>query len=242
MSFQPAPWPLPDAVCAGWTTREDGLSEGAFNSFNLALHVGDDDERVMQNRQKLKSELVGQPDIVWLNQTHSAVVVEAAMADKNCGQDGSYSQQVNQACCVMTADCLPVFFWDEKGEQVAIAHAGWRGLADGILAETLATFPEPNLVNIGIGPAISQRCFEVGEDVVEAFSNWPNKDEFFTARSVAGKFDCDLAGLAETQMRQLGVQTVYQSGLCSYERADQLYSYRRDGKTGRMANLIWKIA
>lgn len=242
MSFQLAPWPLPDNVRAGWTERDSGVSEGAFEAFNLALHVGDEEHRVIKNRQALTSVLDGQPDITWLNQTHSNVVVETNMADKSCGQDGSYTQRIKQACCVMTADCLPVFFWDDKGEQVAMAHAGWRGLADGILAETLGTFAQPKSVLAGIGPTISKANFEVGEDVIEAFSGWPNKDEFFTARSEIGKYDCDLAGLAEAQLQQLGVQTVYQSGLCTFGLKEQFYSYRRDGRTGRMANLIWKIA
>lgn len=241
MSFEAADWPLPANVRAGWTSRALGLSSAPFDSYNLALHVGDDDALVEQNRADLHARLDGKPTIVWLNQTHSKVVVDVDLADKNISQDGSYTSRKGHACCVMTADCLPVFLWDKQGEQIAMAHAGWRGLADGILRQALATFANASDVSVGIGPAIGKEHFEVGEDVVESFASWPDRADFFNARSVPGKYDCDLAGLAQSQLLSLDAAAVYQSGLCSFEQRDRFFSYRRDGKTGRMANLIWKI-
>ena len=239
MSFQYAHWPLPLGVYAGWSDRIGGCSTSPFDSMNLGRHVGDEPESVAANRARLNSLLKGHPHIVWLNQTHSATVVEVNEADPGCEQDGSYTCQSGKACCVMTADCLPVFFWHQDGQQVAIAHAGWRGLADGILLETLKKFSHPAQVSCGIGPAISQAHFEVGEDVYAAFSNWKNHQQFFIPRNQPGKYSCDLNGLAAAQLMQAGVQQVYFSELCSYENADRFYSYRRDGQTGRMANLIW---
>ena len=239
MSFQYADWPLPEGVCAGWSDRLEGVSAEPFNSMNLGRHVGDAAENVEANRARLNALLKGQPNICWLNQTHSTTVVPVAEADPGCGQDGSYSTEPNQACCVMTADCLPVFFWQQDGQKVAIAHAGWRGLADGILAETLKRFDDPSSISCGIGPAISQPYFEVGEDVYNAFAGWVDHQTFFIPRQVPGKYSCDLPGLAVAQLTHLGVRTVHLSGLCSYAQAERFYSYRRDGQTGRMANLIW---
>jgi len=143
VSFQYALWPMPANVQAGWSTRQSGVSSQPFDSFNVGRHVGDAALIVEQNRQLLRNRLQGYPAISWLNQTHSILVTEASQADSNKSQDASYTQRPKLACCVMTADCLPVFFWDEKGDQVAVAHAGWRGLADGVLLKTLNTFSNP---------------------------------------------------------------------------------------------------
>lgn len=240
MSFNHADWPLPDGVYAGWSDRAGGVSNAPFDSMNLGRHVGDDDQAVLKNREVLRSELPGTPSIHWLNQTHSTVVVDVNDADPTCGQDGSYTVEAGKACCVMTADCLPVFFWQQDGTRVAIAHAGWRGLADGVLLNTLDNFAESELVSCGIGPAISGSCFEVGQDVFSAFAGWPDRDAFFRSGEKPGKYYCDLSGLAASQLRRAGVREVFFSKLCSYQQADQFFSYRRDGKTGRMANLIWR--
>lgn len=241
MSFEYAPWPLPANVHAGWTTRRDGYSRGVLASNNVARHVMADDA-VELNRQRLQNSMTGQPAICWLNQTHSCQVVSTDNANLSKGQDGCFTQQVNDACCVMTADCLPVFFWSRNGEQVAVAHAGWRGLALGILSETLATFKHPSQVCCGIGPAISQAYFEVGTDVVAAFRTWPQAEQYFKPGVEHQKFWCDLPALASAQLRASGVTSIYASNLCTYALAERFYSYRRDGVTGRMANVIWKTA
>ncbi|TXR51524.1 peptidoglycan editing factor PgeF [Reinekea thalattae] len=241
MSFEYANWPLPDNVRAGWSDRIGGVSEGPFHGLNLGRHVADKPEHVALNRQHLAEQLLGRPSIAWLNQTHSTVVTEASQADSSKSQDASYSTDTKHACCVMTADCLPVFFWQHDGNKVAVAHAGWRGLADGILAETMAVFDQPEKVSCGIGPAISQANFQVGEDVIDAFSSWPEYRNFFRAQSQVGKYLADLPGLAKDQLLRLGASSVYLSELCSFDDATRFYSYRRDGVTGRMANLIWRV-
>jgi len=233
---------MPANVQAGWSTRRSGVSSQPFDSFNVGRHVGDAASIVEQNRQLLRNRLQGYPEISWLNQTHSILVTEASQADSNKGQDASHTQRPKLACCVMTADCLPVFFWDAKGEQVAMAHAGWRGLADGILLKTLSTFSNPEKVYCGLGPAIGFSSFEVGEDVKSAFHAWLNIDSYFQPKPIAGKYCCDLPGLASEQLLAQGVQKVYRSNFCTLEQTKMFYSYRREGKTGRMANLIWKLS
>lgn len=239
MSFQWAPWPLPAAVRCGWTTREVGYSGGVLASNNMAQHVLEDDA-VACNRALLRQRLPGQPQITWLNQTHSTRVIPLGQADIRKAQDGAVTSEWNQACCVMTADCLPVFLWTAAGDRVAAIHAGWRGLAAGILNQALARFAQTDQLYAGIGPAISQSHFEVGEDVRQAFLNWPDAAACFMPGKRSGKFQCDLPGLATAQLTRLGVRHVYHSGLCTFGNASQFYSYRRDGQTGRMANLIWR--
>ncbi len=241
MSFQYASWPMPAGVYAGWTTRQTGVSQGAYSSNNIARHVGDIVASVEWNRQLLRTRLIGQPEICWLNQTHSTNVVNTGLADITTAQDGCLTEQKGIGCCVMTADCLPVLFWTQSGSYIAAVHAGWRGLANGILDNALALFPAAERIFCGIGPAISVRAFEVGEDVKQAFQYWPDAQATFIKKDQPGKYWCDLPMLAETQLRAAGVADVYQSGLCSFEQEDLFYSYRRDGQTGRMANLIWKI-
>lgn len=241
MSFQYASWPLPAKVRAGWTTRMSGVSSAAFEANNIALHVQDDPTSVLINRDRLQNQLQGRPHIAWLNQTHSVTVVEASKANVALDQDASYTRKSNLACCVMTADCLPVFFWEANGDQVAVAHAGWRGLAEGILIHTLQQFSDPRRVVCGIGPAISQQAFEVGQDVKLAFQHWPGFERHFIWDSNVQKYFCDLPGLAMDQLVAASVRAVYPSKNCTYQDASQFYSYRRDGLTGRMANLIWTL-
>ncbi len=240
MSFNYAPWPSPANVFMGWSTRESGFSGGAFAHNNVARHVAGD-VNVDLNRALLRNRLKGQPDIRWLNQTHSTNVTLAETANRIDALDGAYTRQVQTACCVMTADCLPVFFWSRCGGHVAVAHAGWRGLANGVLANTLAAFTQSEVV-CGIGPAISQAHFEVGDDVRDVFAGWPEADANFLPGNQPGKYWCNLAGLASAQLKALGVRQVYLSGICTYANADKFYSFRRDGLTGRMANLIWRVS
>lgn len=217
-----------------------GFSSEPYHYNNVARHVGGD-PYVNLNRALLKSRLVGQPNISWLNQTHSTVVVSTSDVNTQTGQDAVYSQSTLDACCVMTADCLPVFFWSQSGDQIAVAHAGWRGLANGILVKTLAKFDQPKRVFCGIGPAISQKQFEVGQDVFDAFSGWLIGDSTFSPGRQPGKYWCNLPKLAQWQLLSAGVSKVYLSNRCSYSEKEHFYSYRRDGLTGRMANLIWKV-
>ena len=239
MSFQYADWPLPANVLCGWSTRQSGYSVGALASNNLARHVGAD-SAVEANRALLAQRLAGSPTIHWLNQTHSTRVVDVRNIDPQVGQDGVTTTQAGQACCVMTADCLPVFLWSLSGQRVAVIHAGWRGLAQGILINALRFFDRESAIYAGIGPAISLSSFEVGQDVREAFASWAGAEQCFQPGVTEQKYQCDLPGLAAHQLRQAGVANVYFSHRCTFQDARHFYSYRRDGLTGRMANLIWK--
>ncbi len=244
-------WPAPKSVKACYTLRSGGHSTAPYASFNLGDHVDDVQASVNANRQKLR-DAIGQESICWLQQIHGTKVVDASSGN-GAQADACYTQSANQVCNVMTADCLPVFFCNTQGTQVAVAHAGWRGLHAGILQQTLRQFQccqdspsSSNRVMAYLGPAISQAAFEVGDDVRDAFLSLP-RDQLDTAsqhfkvkqKSVHGnKWMADLYGLAKNMLQNMGV-VVYGSGFCTYSESEKFFSYRRDGVTGRMANLIW---
>lgn len=239
MSLIVPDWPLPKSVRLGWTDREGGVSEPPFETFNLAHHVGDTAESVIENRNRLLVQMDGADTIRWLSQVHSTTAVKADAVDNGIEADSAWTRQRGLACSVMTADCLPVFFWQQDGRQVAVAHAGWRGLANGVLAETLSNFESPETVEAGLGPAIGPASFEVGADVVDAFRDWPGAEECFKVRAQEGKWLADLPGLAKRWLQSAGLSTVFGSDDCTFAQPERYYSYRRDGKTGRMANVIW---
>jgi len=245
-------WPAPKTVKACYTLRSGGDSNGPYDSFNVGDHVGDEPASVNANRQALQ-HAIGQESICWLQQMHTTKVVEAS-ANNGAQADACYAQLANQVCSVMTADCLPVFFCDKQGNEVAVAHAGWRGLYAGILQQTLKQFQcydasEPSKGNIMayLGPAISQAAFEVGDDVRDAFLSLPqgqlcSPSQYFIVKqqSVNGnKWMADLYGLAKNMLKNMGVMDVYGGDYCTYKQPEKFFSYRRDGVTGRMANLIW---
>ena len=238
-------WPAPDAVKACFSLRTDkaktkplAASMPPFDDFNYAVHVGDEPNRVAANRQCLV-DTIGEQSIQWLEQVHGTDIVQAGRAQ--CQADATYTQQKHQVCSVMTADCLPVYFCDVSGSQVAVAHAGWRGLAQGVLRQTLFTFKEPENVMVYLGPAISQQAFEVGDEVREAFvTQLPILASCFVAKSPQ-KWMADLYQLARLLLNQDGVSQIYGGDYCTYNQSDKFYSYRRDGQTGRMANLIWLV-
>ena len=236
--FEPD-WPLPEGVKLGWTRRQGGVSDAPFATFNLAHHVGDEAQAVQRNRERLLAHMPGCNAIRWLSQVHGCVVGDVTRIQDGTEADAAYTEQPGLACAVMTADCLPVFFWTGQGDAVACAHAGWRGLADGVLLNTLERFAEPAQVCIGFGPAIGPKAFEVGEDVVQAFAGWPGRDECFNPGVRPGKYLADLVGLAERQLQQAGVTNFYRFNACTLTETEHYFSYRREGQTGRMANLIW---
>lgn len=240
-------WPAPNSVKAFCTTRNGGSSEAPCDSLNLALHVGDKKEHVIKNRQLLEKE-ANLPNPHWLEQTHSTKVIQHGNDDIIA--DGCFTTKHNQACIIMTADCLPILLTDTKGTWVAAVHAGWRGLADGIINAAVAQYPGHDGLLAWIGPAISQDYFEVGNEVREHFIN-KNKslDVFFKANSKK-RWQCDLAGIAQHLLEQIEPPRVsidvYQSGLCSYENVNDFFSHRRQSHelgahatTGRMASAIW---
>ena len=238
-------WPVPKNIKAFCTTRKGGESLRPFDSFNLAIHVDDNEQVVLQNRALLVelAHLPSQP--VWLNQQHTdkalALTSESTFAEPPIA-DASWTDTPNVVSVIMTADCLPVLLTDMDGTCVAAIHAGWKGLADNIVTKTIQAMPvKPQKLMAWIGPAISKNQFEVGQDVFDAFADIDidNKDYFEVKDTQQNKYLADLPGLVERELKQIGVNQVYQSGLCSYEDEEHFYSYRRDGRTGRMASLIW---
>lgn len=234
-------WPAPDNIKACFTYRTPGFSSGRFSGFNLARHVDDSADSVNQNRQQLL-ETTNKP-ICWLSQTHSTIVLEANQLNTGREADASWSRSKNFVAAVMTADCLPVFFCDTSGDQVAVAHAGWRGLLSGIIEQTLKTFNAPaGKIMVFLGPAIGPGAFEVGDDVRDMFlSESSENTDCFTPGNQDHKWMADIYMLARYRLARQGIQNIYGGTFCTYSESEKFFSYRRDGITGRMANLIWKL-
>ncbi|MEA1990139.1 MAG: peptidoglycan editing factor PgeF [Pseudomonadota bacterium] len=238
-------WPKPKNVRALCTTRLDGVSSAPFHSLNLATHVEDNPKDVMQNRALLRSQAQLPAEPIWLNQQHTDVAVALTSQthfNKPPIADAAWTKSTNVIPVVMTADCLPILITDNKGSCVAAIHAGWKGLADKIVTKTIQALPvESADLMAWIGPAISVRQFEVGQDVFDEFVNHnaQNSAFFHEKRGSNQKYLADLPGLVSLEMQNIGVKQIYDSQLCSFENEEQFFSYRRDGKTGRMASLIW---
>lgn len=234
-------WPAPYQVNAHMTLRGEGFSLPPYAYFNLGMHVGDDAEHVKLNREKLRQDLSLPAEPLWLSQQHTAIVVSADQHyDEPPVADASFSLEPNHVCAVLTADCLPLLVCDQQGTQVAAIHAGWRGLADGVIAATIEklTANRSDLL-VWMGAAIGPQAFEVGVDVVEAFTSQSTGLEEHFRVKIAGKFLGNLYDIARYQLSALGVEHVYGGDHCTYSQPDDFYSYRRDGVTGRMATLIW---
>lgn len=231
-------WNVPQHIKAFTTTRENGVSQAPYDFNNLGAHVGDNVEHVMLNRARLNHQLPSPP--LWLNQCHTTEVVEHSLASAgSITADASYSHESEQVCCVMTADCLPVLITNKLGTQVAAVHAGWRGLCDGIIENTLSTFSGSNdeLV-VWLGPAIGPNAFEVGSDVMEQFVAVNSDDQCcFTVRD--DRYLADIYQLARNRLRRAGVCDITGGDYCTVTQSSLFFSYRRDGQTGRMASLIW---
>lgn len=233
-----ASWPAPSHVTALCTSRQQGYSRGVYANGNFGLHVGDNPAAVVANRAILQARLPLN-DIAWLEQVHGTDVVEA-QADTVAIADGSYTRQRRVACAVMTADCLPLLLTDSAGTQVAAIHCGWRSLAAGIVATAVAKFSCPPAdVLAWMGPAIGPQQFVVGQDVVDAFSvnSWCLGSAFKPQSNA--KYLADIYALARAALAHAGVLAVSGGGYCTVQQADDFYSYRRDGVTGRMVSLIF---
>ena len=230
--------PAPSCIKACTTTRLGGESQAPYDSFNLALHSCGNNEHVKANREKLKKTLGLSTEPFWLNQTHSTKVVRLEAQDRDA--DGSYTNQKAQTCIVLTADCLPVLICSKAGDEIAAVHAGWRGLAQGILKNALLQFKaKPEELLVWLGPAIGPENFEVGEEVKEAFSTLLGDCEYAFKQNKPKHYLADLYALARQQLTQLGCTAVYGGNFCTFSDQERFYSYRRDGQTGRMASLIW---
>lgn len=230
-------WPAPANVRACVTTRGGGVSAAPFDTFNLGDHVDDDPAAVASNRAHLVDMLGCQP--AWLRQVHGIVVAEADPAVV-IEADGNWTATPGIACTAMTADCLPALFCDRAGTRVAAAHAGWRGLAGGVLEATVkALNVAPQELLVWLGPAIGPSAFEVGAEVREAFVQQHTEAASAFVPSVnAGKFMADIYQLARIRLAAIGVTAVSGGGFCTYSDP-RFYSYRRSPRTGRFASLIW---
>lgn len=230
-------WPAPPGVRALQTLRTGGCSPAPWASFNLGDHVGDAPARVAANRAELRRQLPSEP--LWLTQVHGTTVVDAALAPQGASADASFSRLPGQVCAVMTADCLPVLFCDRAGTVVAAAHAGWRGLLDGVLENAIVALQvAPGELLAWLGPAIGPACFEVGNDVRAAFVA-RDAEAAGCFRPHGSKWLADIYALARQRLQQAGVTAISGGGACTVSDAERYFSYRRDGVTGRMATLIW---
>ncbi|MFN1583291.1 peptidoglycan editing factor PgeF [Vibrio rotiferianus] len=232
-------WPAPKNVKAFASTRVGGFSSAPYQGLNLGAHVGDDPSIVEKNRAWLAQQANMPSAPIWLNQTHSTVVAQvSAPTTQVLDADGVFTSASNVVCSAMTADCLPVLLTNTQGTQVAAVHAGWRGLANGIVENALELFSGE--VMAWLGPAIGPQAFEVGEDVLQAFVDFDSQaHQAFTPRDVEGKWLADMSKLATQRLNKLGITQVFDSGLCTFQDKEDFYSYRRDGVTGRQATFIW---
>jgi len=232
-------WSLPAQIRACCTTRRGGVSEMPFDSLNLGLHVGDRADDVLQNRRRLREDLLLPSEPCWINQTHSVEVVTLEQ-DDNRDADAAITREAGRIAVVMTADCLPILLCNQAGSEVAAIHAGWRGLQAGVIQSTLAAMQSsPQQLIAWIGPGITQASFEVGDEVYAAFVDpLPSAASCFSANR-PGHWLCDLGGIAASVLGRAGVAEVSRSSHCSYRDAAMFYSYRRETVTGRMASLIW---
>lgn len=231
-------WTAPAHVHAFQTTRHGGLSHAPYASLNLGDHVGDAPLTVARNRMLLNQLVPSEP--IWLEQVHGTVVVEAQSATCRPRADACVTRGRGAVCVVMTADCLPVLLCDRAGTVVGAAHAGWRGLADGVLEATIdAMRVAPSELLVWFGAAIGPTAFEVGAEVRAQFvAQHAAADSAFTPNG-GDKYLADLYALARLRLKQLGVHDIFGGELCTYRDADRFFSYRREGVTGRMGAFIW---
>ena len=233
-------WPAPANVRAVMTTRQNGVSKPPYDSFNLATHVGDQTEDVIKNRQQLRTQLQLKHEPCWLEQVHSNHVMKACEIESPVQADASFTRQSQQACVVMTADCLPVLFCDRQGSVVAAAHAGWRGLADGILEATINSMQvQSDDLLVWLGPAIGAQTYEIDSAVRNSFvqKSFDAESAFVATRK--GHWLMDMYQLARQRLQTTGVNHIYGGDFCTYTDRERFYSFRRDDITGRMASLIW---
>jgi hypothetical protein len=236
-------WPAHPRVRAFVTTRAGGVSRPPFDSFNLGLRSGDEAAHVLRNRALLRERLPAEP--CWLRQVHGSAVADAAGAAGEPAADAAFARSPATVCAVLVADCMPVLLADDEGSVVGVAHAGWRGLAGGVVeALAGAMGVAPRRLIAWLGPAIGPAAFEVGEDVLAAFTAAdPGAQAAFQPYpGRPGKWLADLGALARRRLAALGVASVHGGGMCTVSEA-RWFSHRRDrGASGRMAAFIWLAA
>ncbi len=244
-------WPAPKQVRACLTTRVGGMSRKPWDALNLATHVGDDPDTVQRNRELLAAALGDSATPIrfqWLDQVHGTDVVEAIGDEAVRRADALWTRTPGVACAVLTADCLPILICDRGGTLVAAVHAGWRGLAAGVIQSAIRSLGvNPGGLLAYLGPAICARCYEVGSEVRQQFlGNAHDRKRraqiencFRVSRKGGGYYWVDLYQLARGQLEEIGVHEIYGGDLCTVEEPERFYSYRREGRTGRQAALIW---
>lgn len=236
-----ADWPPIPGLRAGCSTRLGGSSEPPYDSLNLAEHVGDDPARVAANRRRLVEALALPSQPRWLNQVHGTACLNLDDEASEGPADAALSRQ-GRVCAVMTADCLPVLIAARDGSVVAAVHAGWRGLQAGVIERAIDELAvAPDQLQVWLGPMIGPAAFEVGPEVIEAFTaHDAGAAECFVAADRAGHWQADLPSLARQRLRACGVNAVFGGELCTHSDAVRFFSYRRDGRCGRMVSLIWQ--
>ncbi len=248
-----ADWPAPARVRAWVSTRDGGISRAPYSTLNLGTHVGDEADAVAENRRRLAAALGLPAEPNWLTQVHGRRVVDLDESWSGPA-DGAVTGRTGVVCAVLTADCLPVLLADSSGSRVGIAHAGWRGLASGVLQAAVAAMKTPpKELLVWLGPAIGPNAYEVGDDVRTAFVD---TDADAAAAAVAhagadadaamafrpnarGRWQADLYALARLRLQRLGVTSIHGGGSCTYSEPERFFSHRREAPCGRMASLIW---
>jgi len=257
-------WPVPAGVRALSTLRSGGVSAAPYASLNLGGHVGDLPEAVAENRRRLRAAAGLPAEPSWLTQVHGTTVLDLdAVADLNAAADvvaaadlgaaanrdasapmgpadAAFTRRRGRVCAILTADCLPILLAADSGDLVAAAHAGWRGLAGGVIEATVkALRVAPEKLLAWLGPAIGPRHFEVGAEVREALLAGDSGADAAFAANARGRYMADLSALARRRLAALGVGRIYGGGQCTYAEENRYFSHRRDGVTGRQATLIW---
>jgi YfiH family protein len=241
-------WPAPARVRCAFTLRSGGVSVAPYDSLNLGAHVGDAAEAVAENRRRVRESLRLSAEPAWLQQVHGTDVVDLDVLEEAPGPgaggapraDAAVTHEYDRVCVIQVADCMPVLFAARDGSAVGAAHAGWRGLAGGVLELTVRTLGVPAADLIAwLGPTISQRHFEVGDDVRTAFVSGDTGAAAAFATNTRGRWQCDLYVLARRRLAALGIRDVSGGGWCTYADTARFFSFRRDGQCGRMAALIW---
>ena len=241
-------WSAPRRVNAAFTLRTGGVSASPYDSLNLGAHVGDAAEAVRENRRRVRERLRLPAEPVWLQQVHGTAVLDLDAPDicapsatrEPPRADAAVARLTGRVCVIQVADCMPVLFAARDGSAVAAAHAGWRGLAAGVLEETVGELGVPPARLIAwLGPTISQENFEVGDDVRTAFVSADSGAATAFEANTRGRWQCDLYALARRRLGALGVEEVWGGGCCTHADSARFFSFRRDGQCGRMAALIW---
>ena len=232
-------WPAPKHIKAYTTTRHHGYSLSPYNSFNIAAHINDNMTHVNQNRALLQKELECPSEPLWLNQIHSSYAIDSKQWQKNIDADAILSTERHDVCAILTADCLPILLCNTTGEEVAAIHAGWRGLLNGIITNTVSAMrSSPKMIMSWLGPAIGPTAFEVNNTIMRDFiSKDPNYSSAFTISNQ--RYFADIFELARIELKSLNINQIYGGGVCTVND-DRFFSYRGDFKiTGRMGHLIW---